>query len=235
MSWPIAMNTVRHWITRNRLQFFFALLCVLGGLIAVWTISEVIEGDSTSIDTAILLFIKDMQAHNSLFSHSRFQEFMRDVTGLGGTGILTCITLFTAIYLVLVRRVNDALLVVSAIVSGVILSSFLKDHFDRPRPDLLPHATEIHSASLPSGHALMSAVAYLTIGAVLARTRHGLALKIYIMATAIVITLLVGISRVYLGVHWPSDVIAGWLVGTLWAAVFWLLADWLNHRGLTYR
>ena len=103
--------------------------------------------------------------------------------------------------------------------------------FARPRPELVPHGAEIYTASFPSGHAMMAAVVYLTLGALLARTQSGRSVKAYILAIAVILTVLVGASRVYLGVHWPTDVLAGWALGGTWALACWLVMLWLQVRG----
>jgi undecaprenyl-diphosphatase len=111
------------------------------------------------------------------------------------------------------------------------LSSIAKEFFDRPRPDLVPHGSLVHTASFPSGHSMMAAVAYLTLGAMVARAQTRRALKVYTLAGAVLLTLLVGISRVYMGVHWPTDVAAGWLGGGAWAILCLLAALSLAKRG----
>ena len=103
--------------------------------------------------------------------------------------------------------------------------------FSRPRPDLVPHGAEVYTASFPSGHSMMSAVVYLTLGALLARTQSDRSVKTYVLAMAVVLTVLVGTSRVYLGVHWPTDVLAGWALGGAWALVCWSAMTWLQSRG----
>jgi undecaprenyl-diphosphatase len=113
----------------------------------------------------------------------------------------------------------------------MLLSTGLKMGFERPRPDLVPHATRVYTASFPSGHAMLSAITYLTLGALLARVEKSRRVSAFIMGLAIITTLLVGISRVYLGVHWPSDVVAGWSVGAAWASLCWFVALQLQRRG----
>jgi undecaprenyl-diphosphatase len=113
----------------------------------------------------------------------------------------------------------------------MLLSTLLKMGFDRPRPDLVPHGALVYTASFPSGHATLSAVVYLTLGALLARVQPRLVLKLYLLGLAILLTVMVGVSRVYLGVHWPTDVLAGWAVGAAWALLCWATALWLQRRG----
>src|SRR5690606_19272307 len=113
---------------------------------------------------------------------------------------------------------------------GLLLSTLLKLGYDRPRPDLVPHEALVYTASFPSGHSMMAAVTYLTLAAILVRVHRSRVLKAYLLIVAALLTLLVGVSRVYLGVHWPTDVVAGWSAGAAWAALCWLLARWLQQR-----
>jgi undecaprenyl-diphosphatase len=124
-----------------------------------------------------------------------------------------------------------ALLVFVAVDGGLLLSTLLKMEFDRPRPDLVAHAVRVYTASFPSGHATLSAVTYLTLGALLTRVVPKRRIKVFFMGLAIFLTLVVGASRVYLGVHWPSDVLAGWCVGAAWASLCWFVALQLQRRG----
>ncbi|MBR9904520.1 MAG: phosphatase PAP2 family protein, partial [Gammaproteobacteria bacterium] len=110
-------------------------------------------------------------------------------------------------------------------------STVMKLGFDRPRPDLVPHEAMVYTASFPSGHSMMSAVTYLTLAALLIRVQPALRLKAYLLILAILLTLLVGISRVYLGVHWPTDVLAGWTAGASWAALCWIVMRWMQRHG----
>jgi undecaprenyl-diphosphatase len=95
----------------------------------------------------------------------------------------------------------------------------------------VPHGAEVYTASFPSGHSMMSAIVYLTLGALVARTQPDHGVKVYIMTIAVALTLMVGVSRVYLGVHWPTDVLAGWSLGGVWALLSWLVMVWLQSRG----
>jgi undecaprenyl-diphosphatase len=192
---------------------------------------DVREGDTHALDSALLLALRSPGNVADPLGPSWLEESARDITGLGGYAILTILTIAAVAYLLMTGRRAAALLVLAAIVGGTLLSTGLKMGFERPRPDLVPHATRIYTASFPSGHAMLSAITYLTLGALLTRVEKSRRIKAFIMGLAIAMTLLVGMSRVYLGVHWPSDVLAGWSVGAAWAALCWFVALQLQRRG----
>lgn len=215
----------------RELPLLIAVLLTAGGLWSFAEIAEeVSEGDSRSLDTALLLALRNPQDLSDPIGPGWVEEFGRDVTALGGVGILAFITLAVAVFLVLQRRRRAALFVVAAIAGGMAASFALKLGFDRPRPDLVPHASAVYTASFPSGHSMMSALVYLTLGALLARMQPRLRLKVYVVSLAVVLALAVGISRVYLGVHWPTDVLAGWAAGASWAVICWGVVLWLQRR-----
>ena len=192
---------------------------------------DVFEGETEDFDRAILLALRNPQDLADPVGPSWLEESARDITGLGGYAVLTLVTVAALSYLVLTRKRHAALLLAAAVLGGTLLSTGLKLGFERPRPDLVPHAARVYTASFPSGHAMLSAVTYLTLGALLARVEEHRRVKALLVAVAILITLLVGSSRVYLGVHWPSDVIAGWCVGAAWASLCWFVALQLQRRG----
>jgi undecaprenyl-diphosphatase len=121
--------------------------------------------------------------------------------------------------------------VLASAAGAIILSSVLKWTVDRARPKLVPHLSDVYTSSFPSGHSMMSAAIYITLGSLLARFVKERRAKVFVLSMAIVITILVGVSRVYMGVHYPTDVLAGWTAGTVWAIVCWLVARWLQERG----
>lgn len=192
---------------------------------------EVGEGETATFDTAILLAFRNNADLSDPLGPAWFEGIMRDFTALGGVAVLTTVTALVAGFLLLTRKHRTAWMVIISVLGGIALSHLLKWGFGRPRPDLVPHATAVYSESFPSGHAMLSAVVYLTLGALLARTEGEVRVKIYLVSAAGFLTLLVGISRIYLGVHWPTDVLAGWAVGASWALVCWLVMLWLQGRG----
>lgn len=124
------------------------------------------------------------------------------------------------------------LLVLVATFSGLLVSLLLKHSFHRPRPELVPHLSYVYTSSFPSGHAMLSATVFLTLGALLGRFVQEPVLKAYFLVVAGILTFLVGVSRVYLGVHYPSDVLAGWTAGLAWALTCWLIAKAMQQRGV---
>jgi len=183
-----------------------------------------------TMDRAILLWLRVPGRPDEPIGPHWLLKAMTEITALGGGTILTLITVLVATYLVAARRPATAAFVVGAIAGGAILSAFLKDVFERPRPELVVHLVNASSASFPSGHAMNSAVTYLTLGTLLAETEDSQAVRIYLIGTAILLSLVVGFSRIYLGVHWPTDVVAGWCVGSVWALSCSLLADYFQQR-----
>ena len=211
----------------------FLIALLLGaGLILVfgWLADEVVEGDTRSFDQQLLMLFRNPGMPIDLLGPPWFEEMVRDVTALGSYAIILMLVAAAVGFLMLVRKRALALLVLGAEVGGMLLSNLLKTSFDRPRPEL-EHAARVFTASFPSGHATLSAVTFLTLGALLARAAAAPALKVYFMTLAVLLTLIVGLSRVYLGVHYPTDVLAGWCIGAGWAALCWGAALWLQRRG----
>ena len=133
-------------------------------------------------------------------------------------------------FLLLQGMWRTAIFVSLASLGGWFLNGALKQLFQRPRPDVVPHLRDVMSLSFPSGHAMTSAVVYLTLGALTMRIAERRLTKFYCMAVAVLATVLVGASRVYLGVHYPTDVIAGWLIGFSWALLCWIVERSLERR-----
>jgi undecaprenyl-diphosphatase len=201
------------------------------GWLFVSLADEVLEGETGAWDRAILLALRDASDSSLPWGPRWLQEMARDFTALGGLGVLTLLTLAALGYLVMMRKRHAALLILIAVVGGQLASLALKLGFDRARPDLVPHGAAVYTASFPSGHAMMAAVTYLTLGALLARVHADIAAKVYLLGLAVLLALLVGVTRVYLGVHWPSDVAAGWALGAGWAFACSVVMQWLQRRG----
>ena len=214
---------------RQTLVVLFLAAAALWGFVEI--ADEVVEGDTASIDQRLLLSLRSASDVSDPIGKPWVEEMARDVTGLGGTAVLTFLTLASALFFYLQGKGRMAIYLLGAIATGMIVTSLLKAGFDRPRPDLVAHGSYVYTSSFPSGHSMMSTIVFLTLGALLASAHPGLRLKAYLLGIAAFLALMVGLSRVYLGVHWPSDVLAGWTGGAAWALGCWAFAQWLRNRG----
>ena len=201
----------------------FGSVCV--GLFAfVQLLHETSEGETRHFDEAILLALRQSGDPALPIGPSWMTYALRDITSLGGTTVLTLVTTLVILFLLFTKRHATALFVLASIIGGWLISSGLKLGVARPRPSVVSHLVEVHDMSFPSGHAMLSAVTYLTLAALLTRTQQSLAIRIYLMAAAAFLTLLIGLSRLMLGVHFPTDVLGGWCAGAAWASFCWLVA-----------
>jgi undecaprenyl-diphosphatase len=235
---PSGRKLVSQWLQLGRREIgpLAAVLLAAGSALAFGKLAEeVLEGDTRTFDRTMLLALRDPADLSDPVGPVWVEEMARDVTSLGGTAVLVLVPVAVIGFLLMVRKRGAALLVLGSIGGGVLLSTILKNVFERTRPDLVPHAVHVYTASFPSGHAMLSAVTYLTLGALLTRVQPQRRVKAYLLTVAVVLTVLIGVSRVYLGVHWPTDVLAGWCIGSAWAMLCWLAALWLQRRGQVER
>jgi undecaprenyl-diphosphatase len=213
----------------------FALLASLVAAAGILTFlliaNRATDGEPGRMDESLLRSLREPGDPADPLGPRWLEDVGRDVTALGGYATLSLLVAFVAGYLLMVDRRGAAALVLGSSVLGLLLSHLLKEFYSRPRPDVVPHLVRVSSESFPSGHAMLAAVVYLTLGAVLARTAAGWWAKLYFVSAAAFVTILIGVSRVYLGVHYPTDVAAGWAIGVAWAVVCWLVERWLQRRG----
>lgn len=213
------------WRTREfRLLAPFALIA---GLVSAFVklADEMGEGETHGFDTAVLFAFRTSDPADPI-GPKWLELVMNDITAMGGHTVLTFISLISIGYLLVTRHRSSAALVAASGLGGMLLNHMLKLGFDRPRPDLVAHLAEVHTLSFPSGHAMLSAIIYLTLGVLLARSQSSHAIRGYIVGVALFTTVLVGLSRIYLGVHWPTDVIAGWCLGAAWALLCLQILCW---------
>jgi undecaprenyl-diphosphatase len=216
---------------REPVVFIPLLLIALGAWGFINVAEEVMEGDTRAFDEWVLRSLRAPGDLHDPIGPDWIIEFGLDVTALGGNWLLVFFTVAVAGYLWLDRKYETMLLLVLATSSGLLVSSALKSWFQRPRPDVVPHLADVLTSSFPSSHSLMSAVVYLTLGALLSSEVRRRSLKFYILFLSVLLAVVVGASRVYLGVHYPTDVLAGWCAGLSWALLFRLIARWLlRHR-----
>ena len=223
------LTLARQWMSvgyawaRAEFAVLLALLVVAGGLLAFVDLAEDMnEGDSHEFDRMVMLALRQPTDSARPIGPEWLVNAMVDLTSLGSTSVLTLLTIFTAGYLLASRKFISAVMVPISVGGAAIVMNALKDVFSRTRPDVVPHLVDVTSASFPSGHAMVATAAYLTLGVLMAETSSR-RVGIYVMTCAVAISLMIGFSRVYLGVHWPTDVLAGWCAGAAWAMACWLL------------
>lgn len=217
---------------RREARLIVAFLALAAALLAVVRLGfEIREDGTSSFDRWLLVALRSPADLAVPAGPGWLRPVAIDISALGGVTALTLFTVTAVGYLLATRRWTTAALLAAAVISGSLLGQLLKSTFARARPTLVPHLVEVHSLSYPSGHATNSAVVFLTLGAMLARAQTARAPRIYVMTAAIVFTVLVGCSRVYNGVHWPTDVLAGWVIGGSWALVWWAVALRVERQG----
>lgn len=225
------MRSGIRWIGSHDLALIIVLAIAAS---AAWTFAEladtVTEGESHAVDRAIILALRDSAEPSDPIGPPWFEEVARDVTALGGIAVLSLASLTVLGYVLLRRAYTNAIVLAIAVVGAQLASSLLKLGFGRPRPDLVPHLAEVYTASFPSGHAMVSTAVYLTFATQLASLHRDVVIRGYLIATALALVTVIGASRVYLGVHWPTDVLAGWTAGGAWALLVWAGSRWFSQR-----
>jgi len=222
-------EAVRHppWLMIGAGALAMAALLVAG-------LGETIaRGHQYAFDRSVMLAMREPEDIRIPEGPVWLKQAMIDITALGGETVLTLVVVAAAGLLAITRRWLSFWLVLGGTISGAWLVSLAKSGFARPRPALIDHLVEVGSASFPSGHAASSATVYLTLALLLTQIVRKRAVRWYLITVAIALVIAIGASRVYLGVHWPSDVIAGWSFGALWALGWWSLGGWLRIRRAT--
>jgi len=229
---PPSGNGPISWLAGHVNIVLVAVLLIVGGTWGFIELAdEVREGDTQRFDDWAVRAMRRADDPSRPIGPHWLPEVGRDLTALGGVAVLSLTTAFVAGYLLIVRKYHAMWLVLAATLGGLLISTLLKHLIDRARPDLVPHLSHVYTSSFPSGHSMLSAVVYLTLGALLTRLASERRVKLYFLAAALLLTFLVGVSRVYMGVHYPTDVLAGWTAGLVWALLCWLVARYLQRRG----
>lgn len=218
-----AVQHIWQWVRRFEARVLIGLVLAAGALWAFLNIAdEMVEGETQDIDRQIILALREPGDLDDPIGSMNIEEAVRDITALGGTTLVAVVTLVSVLAFLFHKKRLHALVMAVVVLAAWASSSGTKALFARPRPDLVPHEAFVYSASFPSGHSTMSTAAFLTLAMLVASLeprRRSKALA-YIVAAFFVIG--VGFSRVYLGVHWPTDVLAGWCLGSAWALAGWI-------------
>jgi undecaprenyl-diphosphatase len=210
------------------LSVMVIVAAVCGFLALAYAVSRTM---TQSFDERLLRSLRDPADADRPLGPKWLEEAARDLTAVGGVAELCLLTAAVSGYLLICKKYRALVLLLVATLGGLLLSTLLKEHFDRPRPHVVPYLSYAVTSSFPSGHSLNSAVVYLTLGSLLASLVQQRRLKFYFFSVALLLTFLVGVSRVFMGVHWPTDVLAGWCAGLAWALACSLVARRLRQRG----
>jgi undecaprenyl-diphosphatase len=222
-----------YWIGNHDLSVLLSILIVLLSVVGFGILAdEVGDGATQRFDEWAVRAMRTPEDPAIPIGPPWLVEVGRDVTALGGVAVLTLLTIAVVGFFWICRIYASMWLVILTTLGGVAVSIVLKNLMDRPRPEIVPHLSIVHSTSFPSGHSMLSAIVYLTLGTLLAEAVQSKLLRAYFLIVAAVLTALVGVSRVYLGVHYPTDVLAGWTAGVGWAVACGFVARIVNRRRL---
>ncbi|MGQ2967537.1 MAG: phosphatase PAP2 family protein [Allorhizobium sp.] len=223
------MHRIKLHLTRiasaaERRVWLTALVAALVAYFLFELTGEVLEGETRAFDEGVLLMLRDPADPAMPRGPAWLTKMMVDITALGGVTVLTLLVTLVVVYLALRQKYRTALFVTASILGGWALSSAMKLGIARPRPEVVQHLVEVTDMSFPSGHAMLSAITYLTLGAMLSRLEERASLRYFFPLVAVVLTMIIGLSRIYLGVHYPTDVLGGWAAGMVWACGSWFVA-----------
>ncbi len=223
-------NFLHELVTKEIKVFIVLLVFFISAFVFFQIADEIVEGETDQFDISVIEFFRTEKDLSKPTGSFWVTEFMTDITALGGGTVLGIISIFVSIFLLLQRKYDAFWLLLGATIGGTIISFFLKEIYSRERPDLIYRLVTVTSLSFPSGHSMMSAVLYLTQAAIVARFQKQWKIRIYIISIALFLTFMIGFSRVYLGVHYPTDVMGGWTIGLAWASLCWCLAWYIQRR-----
>ncbi len=216
------MKNLRRSEVKYEPRLLIAAGAIAGAMLLIGVLGDSIsDGARFAFDSTVLLWARGGAMHGSPIGPAWFKAAMIDITAVGGVTVLVLVVTLVSGFLVLKRRWFTLGLLLGGTVSGSLTVSLIKNLVGRPRPEITDHLVQVSSLSFPSGHAANSAIVYLTMAALIDQIVEGSGARLYVIGSAASLVILIGFSRVYLGVHWPSDVLAGWVFGTLWAIAWW--------------
>lgn len=222
------------WRILHRLEFQ-TLVLLIAAVGALWVFlglaDEVTEGETGEVDRTLILMLRAPGDASDPLGPRWFEEMMRDVTALGGFTFLTLFVVIAVAALAFYRERRQAFVLGVSIGLAAAANDVLKLLFDRARPDLVSHGSFVYTHSFPSGHSMLSAATFLTTAAILSSFQTRRRAKAFIFGVAVLLTVSVGVSRVYLGVHWPTDVLAGWTLGAMWALTARIVLSFWREPG----
>jgi undecaprenyl-diphosphatase len=224
------LSSVKELLHRE-IKLFLILLIIFLCLILFAEIGNMVnKGSTQQFDEMIIYSLRSSENPSLPAGPVWLYQFMNDITALGGGTVIGLITIFVAGFLALQKKYDALGLLLAATIGGTLIVFLLKDFYGRARPDIIFRLHEVGSLSFPSGHSMMSAIVFLTQAAIIARIQRSKKIRFYILSAALFLTFIIGFSRVYLGVHYPTDVIGGWVIGLAWASFCWIVVYFVQKR-----
>lgn len=229
----MTLERIKHLVRSQRGTLIsIAAALFLVGCFAVLA-SEVAESETEAFDHAVLRAMRGPDGR-PLGPHW-LQSALVNLSALGSVAVTTLVIVLGSAFLILTRRARQAALLIACGIGAAFVIVMLKDYAGRERPTVVVALDSVRGLSFPSGHSLIASAIYPTLGILLAANFEERRLKVFVFATAAVLALLIGFTRVYLGVHYPSDVLGGWMLGLSWAIVCGLVCHRLQRKGLVER
>lgn len=219
------------WSTDKKVVVI-ALIIAAFLLLFVELSEEVLEGETLGVDNFLLTAFRDPARTDQLIGPGWMLTTVQDISSLGGVSVIVLLSTLVGLFFLFRKQWHLLVFYISSVTGGTLAMVLLKSLFNRPRPSIVPHLSHVSLESYPSGHSMVSAIVYLTLGAILARSTKSLAMRMYYLGSACLLTLIIGVSRIMLGVHYPSDVLAGWCAGIVWAGSSYLIAQTLQRKGV---
>ncbi len=208
---------VKKGIYTNYVYLFSSVIAFI--IIAILVSKQV----TNYLDYTVLLSLRNSADASIPLGPRWLLGFFKDVTSLGSVVVVVIISVLTAAYLIVKKKYLLLRIYLLIVLGGGLSDLLFKEIFARQRPTIVPHLVDAENFSFPSGHAAMSVVIYVSLALIMTYSQINMKLKLYIISAACFLALLVGFSRIYLGVHYPTDVLAGWLLGMFWVLLGWLL------------
>ncbi len=210
--------------------FFTIFIIVTAGWLFIIIASNVKDGSTQNFDQGIIELFREPGTKSKAVGSEELTNTMRDITALGGGPVIFIITLSVTGFLILRKDYHSVFLVLFAVIGGALIDLWFKHLFGRTRPLLEYQLVQEHTLSFPSGHSMMSAVIYLSLAVLVSRILVRRIMRLYVIIVAILLSFIIGISRIYLGVHYPTDVIGGWSLGLAWAGVCWFISYYTERK-----
>ncbi|MCW6510518.1 phosphatase PAP2 family protein [Lichenifustis flavocetrariae] len=212
-------------IRSARLWVGLTLLLIVAGDLYVVSLGQ------NGLDVAIILSLRTPGYLADPLGPAWLAETGRDLTGLGSNGVMGLVVFTVAGGLLLLHRWQHLLALVLSSGSALLCNALLKIAVHRPRPHLVPGTPLVFTTSFPSSHAMLSAATFFTLAGIVAASSTSRSLARFCFVMAGIGTGLIGLSRIYLAVHWPTDVLGGWAGGLFCALVSWTLAGRFSDAG----